>query len=296
MQIRRGDSMATRSRPGARVRRTVADRSRSVPAACLMNQAQSMALEAQANGEMTVASLRTLLRGLATIDAPKTVIFVSEGFPVEDQRSAVLELGTLAGLAQNQSLHAAARQPAVRHRRSAAARSRRWPIARCARRARDAGRGRARLDVQHHRQRRRRLRADRVRAVGLLPARHRIADPTDKDGSGASDPRRGRAARRDRAVAPDSEGRRHCRRAARSPREAVAAALGTPLLVSALPLRVATFSLRGPESGKIQLLIHADIGTDYTAVAPRSRSATSSPIATAGSSTARPPTRACRRS
>ena len=49
---------------------------------------------------MTVASLRTLLRGLATIDAPKTVIFVSEGFPVEDQRSAVLELGTLAGAAR----------------------------------------------------------------------------------------------------------------------------------------------------------------------------------------------------
>jgi tetratricopeptide (TPR) repeat protein len=54
----------------------------------------------------------------------------------------------------------------------------------------------------------------------------------------------------------------------RSPREAVAAALSTPLLIAALPLRVAAFSLLGPESGKIQLLLHADIGTDYTT--PRS--------------------------
>src|SRR5262249_47604035 len=41
--------------------------------------------------------------------------------------------------------------------------------------------------------------------------------------------------------------------------------LSAPLLLSALPLRVATFSLQGPERSKVQLLIHADIGTDYTA-------------------------------
>ena len=113
---------------------------------------------------------------------------------------------------QNQSLHPSSRQPAVRHRRSAAAgrADGRSPDAR--RRARDAGLGRARRDVQHHRQRRHRLRADRVRAVGLLPARHRIRTRRQERG-GASPPRRGRAARRGRAVAPDSQGRRR-RRAA----------------------------------------------------------------------------------
>src|SRR5262249_44014201 len=50
----------------------------------------------------------------------------------------------------------------------------------------------------------------------------------------------------------------------KAPREAMFAALKTPLLVSALPLRVATFSLLGPERQKIQLLIHADVGTDYS--------------------------------
>ena len=43
------------------------------------------------------------------------------------------------------------------------------------------------------------------------------------------------------------------------------AALASPLLVSALPLQVATFSLRGPDPTKIQLLIHAAIGADYSA-------------------------------
>ena len=43
----------------------------------------------------------------------------------------------------------------------------------------------------------------------------------------------------------------------------MAAALGSPLLSSALPLRVASFSLQGPERDKVQLLIHTDIGTDY---------------------------------
>src|SRR6185295_3718244 len=54
-------------------------------------------------------------------------------------------------------------------------------------------------------------------------------------------------------------------RAARSPRQAVVAALGSPLLASALPLRVASFALQGPERDKVQLLIHADVGADYPA-------------------------------
>ena len=40
-----------------------------------------------------------------------------------------------------------------------------------------------------------------------------------------------------------------CRRRCRCPR---------------LPLRVATYSLQGPETEKVQILIHADVGTDYS--------------------------------
>ena len=46
--------------------------------------------------------------------------------------------------------------------------------------------------------------------------------------------------------------------------------------VGQLPLRVASFALQGPERDKVQLLIHADIGTDYPRRRP-CRSATSSP-------------------
>ena len=51
----------------------------------------------------------------------------------------------------------------------------------------------------------------------------------------------------------------------RNPRDAITASLTAPLLMSALPLRIATFALRGPEQAKVQLLIRADVGNDYTA-------------------------------
>jgi VWFA-related protein len=50
----------------------------------------------------------------------------------------------------------------------------------------------------------------------------------------------------------------------RTARDAVNASLTSPLLMSGLPLRVTAFALRGPEQGKVQLLIRADVGTDYT--------------------------------
>jgi VWFA-related protein len=49
-----------------------------------------------------------------------------------------------------------------------------------------------------------------------------------------------------------------------NPRDAIAASLTAPLLMSALPLRIVTFALRGPEQARVQLLIRADVGNDYT--------------------------------
>jgi tetratricopeptide (TPR) repeat protein len=48
------------------------------------------------------------------------------------------------------------------------------------------------------------------------------------------------------------------------------ASLASPLALSALPLRVATFALngQGPEAAKVQLLIHADIGVNYSSAMP----------------------------
>src|SRR6185369_15194974 len=54
-------------------------------------------------------------------------------------------------------------------------------------------------------------------------------------------------------------------RVGRTRHQSAAAALYSPLINSALPLRVASFALQGPERDKVQVLIHADIGTDYAA-------------------------------
>ena len=53
--------------------------------------------------------------------------------------------------------------------------------------------------------------------------------------------------------------------AARTPREIVTAALSSPLPASSLPLRAVAFAFRGLDAGKVRLLIHADIGSNYTA-------------------------------
>ena len=265
LQIRRGDSMAfdrVLARECAGQSAIEVDQCRGG----LMNQAQSMAVEAQANSEMTVASLRTLLRGLATIDAPKTVIFVSEGFPVEDHRSSVLELGALAGLARTSlyTLHLDNRLFDIADPRlPVAPLADRQILAEGLETLASAARG-AMFNITGNAASAFERIESELSGYYLLGIE---SGPTDRNG--AAHPvrvdvvRRGAVVRSRRILKDDGTAAR-----ARSPREAVAAALGTPLLVTALPLRVAAFSLLGPESGKIQLLLHADIGTGYTAVRP----------------------------
>ena len=90
--------------------------------------------------------------------------------------------------------------------------------------------------------------------------------PTDKDGKAhpirVEVARKGAFVRSRRAVRERREpiGRRRRRREA----AATAALRSNPLLVSALPLRVATYSLQDPDGKKVQLVIHADVGRDYS--------------------------------
>ena len=132
------------------------------------------------------------------------------------------------------------------------------------RRARDARRRVARLAVQRHRHRRRALRPDRVGAVRLLPARRRIGRPR-QGRQAAPDPRRRAAHGRDRAIAAAAAERRQRSAGAANAARGGRGRAELAAAVSALPLRVATFSLQGPEADKVQLLIHADVGTDYSA-------------------------------
>src|SRR5262249_33508780 len=97
------------------------------------------------------------------------------------------------------------------------------------------------------------------------------SDAKDKDGRSHSIrvdvPRRGAIVRSRRQLLNTAADLRAAR-ASRSLRQTVAAALASPLVASALPLRVASFALQGPERDRVQILIHADIGTDYPASKP----------------------------
>ena len=220
-------------------------------------EARSLAFDANHDADQTIQTLRDLFAGLRMIDAPKTLILISEGFVLSDD-AMIIELGTLAAEART-SLYALKLDNQMFDIADA-----RMPINPFAdRQARSRGEllaGAARGSCSPHGT------ASRVRAMSrrsrLLPARRRI---------GARDrtPRRTRCGSTcpqgvDRAIAASRLNTRpNDGTGARSPRQAVAAALGSPLLASALPLRVASFALQGPERDRVQLLIHADIGTDY---------------------------------
>jgi hypothetical protein len=94
------------------------------------------------------------------------------------------------------------------------------------------------------------------------------SNPLDKDGKphaiDVSVNRRGVTvrSRRQLTMRPDDD-------RPKTGREAVLSSLTSPLAMAALPLKVATFAMKGPGAdGKVQLLIHADIGVSYSTPQP----------------------------
>jgi VWFA-related protein len=228
-------------------------------------EAHSLAFDANREADQTIQTLRDLFQGLRLIDAPKTLILVSEGFVLSDD-GMIVELGALAAEART-SLYALkldnqlfdiadARMPinpfADRSARSeglellaGAARGTLFTV---------TGTGQAMFE---------RIESE-LSGYYLLGVESDAKDKDAKSHTVRIDvPRKGAIVRSRRHVLNTQADRRA--RAARSPRQAVAAALGSPLLASALPLRVASFALQGPERDRVQLLIHADIGSDYPA-------------------------------
>ena len=232
----------------------------------VQSEAFEKAITGTVDGQNTIEVLRALLNALKTIDAPKTMVLISEGFILDEQRAPVIELGALAAAART-SIYALKLEDQLFV--STAENQRAAPM--------------ATMDDRY------------VRAEGLelLTSASRGAlfniigtggvvfdrieselsgyyllgvesNPADRDGKTHSVrievSRKGLTVRSRRGfVSSQGAG------ATKSPREQVAAAIATPLPIAALPLRVTTFSLQGPEQGKVQLLIHADIGTDYAA-------------------------------
>lgn len=229
------------------------------------HEIDDLATSAQYDGQNTIAALRSILSALRAIDAPKTLVLLSEGFLMEDQVDEVSELGTLSA-ASRTSIYALRLDD---QSFMADAAERFAPIATMNdRTARGAGLetlvassrgalfnvvGTGETIFEHI--------SSELTGYYLLGVE---SGPSDRDGR--THPirvdvnRRGLTVRSRRAFVNATEIRKP-----RNAREAIAAALETPLPLSALPIRVATYSLQGPETDKVQILIHADVGTDYPA-------------------------------
>jgi VWFA-related protein len=231
----------------------------------VQGEVQQKGMVGNIDGQNTISVLRALLNALKTIDGPKTMLLVSEGFIIDDQRQPVIELGAIAAAART-SIYALKlddqlfQSMASEQRMPIGAMDDRYVRAEGLELLASASRGALFNVIGTGSGVFERVEAE-LSGYYLLGVE---SNPLDRDGRTHSIrvdvTRKGLTVRARRAIVnPLDDGK------VKSAREQVVAAVNTPLPIAALPLRVATFSLQGPEQGKVQLLIHADVGTDYSA-------------------------------
>ena len=229
-------------------------------------EARTMAQDVRIEADQTISDLRNLFLGLSRIDAPKTMILISEGFVLSDE-SMIIDLGTMAAQARTSvyTLRLDSQLFEITDRRMpinpfADRQARAEGLELLAAAARGAlftvtGTGQSLFE---------RIESE-LAGYYLIGVESEARDHDGKSRTVRIDvSRRGSLVRTRRQVLNAKSDRP----APRSARAAVLAALSSPLLSSALPLRVASFALQGPEAGKVQVLIHAEIGADYVASKP----------------------------
>ena len=224
---------------------------------------------ARASGAQTIAGLRSLIHGLASVDAPKTVILVSERLPIVDQEELDLtELGALAGAARvsiyvvqldPQAINAQLRRAGpVRAEDRLLSGSGLDLLAAASRGSllRLTGDGKAQFD---------RIAAE-MSGYYLLGLETEASDHDGRTHSVSVAVNRRGATVRSRRQLPVTTA--DSAKKPLAPKDAVVAALTSPFIASSLPLRVATFSVREPETSKVQVIVHADIGDAYANTEP----------------------------
>lgn len=243
----------------------VTDEGRQICRASLESQARSLVVEYRHRATNALLTLRSLLVGFTKIDAPKTVVWISEGLPVEEHR---VEFGGLAALAASArttiySLHLdqtiiadasrgnqspsmfADRQMAIEGLATIAGITRGAMFT-------SIGTGSnvfARI-------------ASELTAYYLLSA-----EPEPEDRDGRSHRIRVNVRRKDVSV----RARREFTLAKEPPRpvspeQRVASILGLPMLATDLPLKVATYNMRTPGASTVRVVVTGEFGR--TAVAP----------------------------
>jgi VWFA-related protein len=222
---------------------------------------------ARQSSAQTIIALRALLEGLAKVDAPKTVVLVSQTLPMVDQELDVVEVGALAGTARasiyvmqldqqaEMSMAKRVSTPRIEDRLLTTAGLDLLASASRGTLMRVVGDGRAQFD---------RIETE-LSGYYLLGLESDAADRNGKPHSVAvTVNRRGLTVRSRRELPVPAAASAHTLQ----PKDAVIAALTSPFIVSSLPLRAASFSVREPESDKVQVILHADVGTDFSNTEP----------------------------
>ncbi len=228
-------------------------------------EALTLADQLRRSSDMTIRGLRDVLDALKVLDGPKTLILMSEGFSVRDN-GLTSELGALAA-ATRTSIYALKLDSQLFDITNSRA-----PVTQPSNNLRNDGleslaadaRGTLFLVNGTGSQLFTHIEAE-LSGYYLLGVESEAADRDRKTRAIHIDvARRGATVRTRRQLlnVPADLNR------PRTARDAITASLTAPLLMSALPLRVATFALRGPEQGKVQLLIRAEVGSDYTGAKP----------------------------
>jgi VWFA-related protein len=226
-------------------------------------EANQLADQVKRSSDLTIRNLREVLRAMQSLDGPKTLILMSEGFTVLDA-GLTSELGALAA-ATRTSIYALKLDNQL------------FDISNSGRVQANDPRFNVRFEGLEALADAARGTIFNVTGTGSQLFAHIESelsgyyllgvesDPGDRDGRPHAIridvSRRGATVRTRRQLlnVPADLAR------PKSPGEAVAASLTAPLLMSALPLRIATFALRAPDARKVQLLIRAEVGTDYAA-------------------------------
>jgi VWFA-related protein len=270
MAIRRGDGMMLRR---VQVREcgdpaTAPPREAQRIEMCFQSvdaEVHALAATSSFDGEQTMNMFRDLLTSLRNVNAPNTLLLITEGFVLDDQHPSFTVINDLAAASRTsiyvlklddemfEMAEARVSEPTTkfddRMEKSIGVAGLASPT-----------RG-SLFNIVNS--------ADFAfeRIESELSGQYLLgveSNPLDKDGRphsiDVSVNRRGVTVRSRRQLTMRPEDSRP-----RTARETVMAGLTSPLTLSALPLRVATFALQGQgRDGKVQLLIHADIGVNYT--------------------------------